>query len=152
MTRFGNDILTSDFAGDDGSADPQLLVALNLNAQMPSALTANSIVNALTTSRLLVPVVAQVDTVNEDGTEKDSHIAQVTFKSADGRVGLPAFTSIQALQDWDPKARPIAQWATAIAKSCVESDLDALLIDMASPHRFAVQGLALLQLASAKTN
>jgi hypothetical protein len=152
MTRFGDEILTSEFSGDDGSADPQLLVALNLNAQMPSALTANSIIQALGTARLLVPVVAQVESVNDDGTEKDSHIAQVTFKSADGRVGLPAFTSLQALQDWDPKARPIAQWATAVAMSCVESDLDALLIDMASPHRFAVQGLALLQLANAKTN
>jgi hypothetical protein len=150
MTRFGNEILTSDFSGDDGSADPQLLVALNLNAQMQSVLTENSILQALTTARLLVPVVAQVDSLNENGTEKDSHIAQVTFKSADGRVGLPAFTSIQALGDWDPSARPIAQWAHAIALNCVESDLDALLIDMASPHRFALQGLALIQLANSK--
>lgn len=152
MTRFGNEILTSDFSGDDGSADPQLLVALNLNVQMPSVLTQNSVLQALTSARLLVPVVAQVDSKNDDGTEKDSHIAQVTFKSVDGRVGLLAFTSIQALQDWDPNARPIAQWASSIAKACVESDFDALLIDMASPHRFAVQGLALLQLASAKPN
>lgn len=148
MTKFGSEIFSSDFAGDDGSADPQLLIALNLNSQMPSALTESSIINALSTARLLVPVVAQVDSLNEDGSEKDSHISQVTFKSADGRIGLPAFTSLQALNDWDPSARPIPQWAKAIALTCVKSNLDALLIDMASPHRFAVQGLSLMQLAS----
>ncbi len=150
MTRFGTEIFTSDFAGDDGSADPQLLVALNQNAQMPSVITESVILSALATARLLVPVVAQVDSLNEDGSEKDSHIAQVTFKSANGRVGLPVFTSLQSLKDWDPNARPIAQWANAIALSCVESNFDAMLIDMASPHRFAVQGIALLQLAKPK--
>ncbi len=150
MTRFGTEILTSDFSGDDGSADPRLLVALNQNAQMPSVITENIVLSALQNARLLVPVVAQVDSVNEAGTEKDSHIAQVTFKSEDGRVGLPVFTSIQSLKDWDPQARPIAQWAKAIALNCVESNLDAMLIDMASPHRFAIQGLALIQLANSK--
>ncbi len=148
MTKYGSEIFSSDFAGDDGSADPQLLIALNLNSQMPSPLTEASIIKALSTSRLLVPVVAQVDSLNEDGSEKDSHISQVTFKSADGRIGLPAFTSLQSLNDWDPNARPIPQWAKAIALTCVESNLDALLIDMASPHRFALQGLSLMQLAS----
>lgn len=150
MTRFGTEIFSSDFAGDDGSADPQLLVALNQNVHSPSLISQNIILSALKNARLLVPVVAQVDSKNSDGTEKDSHISQVTFKSADGRVGLPVFTSLQSLNDWDANARPIAQWAQAIALSCVESDLDAMLIDMASPHRYAVQGVALLQLANEK--
>lgn len=150
MTRFGSEVFTSEFSDDDGSANPQLLIALNLNTHMPSKQTEESIINALSSSRLLVPVVAQVESVNLDGSEKDSHISQVTFKSQDGRVGLPVFTSLQSLSDWDPNARPVPQWATAIALSCIESNLDAMLIDMASPHRFAVQGLALIQLASSK--
>jgi hypothetical protein len=150
MTRFGSEVFTSEFSGDDGSANPQLLIALNLNTQMPSVITEDSIINALTSSRLLVPVVAQVESVNADGSEKDSHISQVTFKSQDGRVGLPVFSSLQSLADWDPNARPVPQWATAIALTCIESNLDAMLIDIASPHRFAVQGLALIQLANSK--
>lgn len=150
MTRFGSEIFTSDFAGDDGSADPQLLVALNLHTQMQNEITQAAILSALQNVRLLVPVVAQVDSVNEDGTEKDSFISHVTFKSADGRTGLPVFTSVQSLHDWNKDARPIAQWATAIALSCIDSNLDAMLIDMASPHRFALQGLQLIQLANNK--
>lgn len=148
MTRFGTEIFSSDFSGDDGSADPQLLVALNLHTQMKTEVTQLAILNALQTARLLVPVVAQVESINDDGSEKDSFISQVTFKSADGRTGLPVFTSIQSLQDWNQDARPIAQWASAIALSCIESNLDAMLIDMASPHRFAVQGLDLIKLAN----
>lgn len=149
MTKFGSEIFTSDFAGDDGSANPQLLVALNLHTQMENEITRAAILSALQSARLLVPVVAQVESVNDDGTEKDSFISQVTFKSADGRTGLPVFTSIQSLQDWNPDARPIAQWASAIALSCLESNLDAMLIDMASPHRFALQGVDLITLANA---
>lgn len=148
MTRFGSEIFSSDFSGDDGSADPKLLIALNHYVQAPSQITEQVVLSALNNARLLVPVVAQVDSLTDDGTEKDSHISQVTFKSADGRVGLPVFTCIQALHDWNPNARPIAQWANAVALSCVESEIDAMLIDMASPHRYAVQGLALIQLAS----
>lgn len=150
MTRFGSDIFSSDFAGDDGTADAVLLRCLEQHASTPSAVTEVALLNALQTARLLVPVVAQVSSLNEDGTEKDSHISQVTFRSADGRIGLPVFTSLESLNAWDAQARPIAQWANAIALSCVESEIDAMLIDMASPHRYALQGISLLQIANFK--
>jgi hypothetical protein len=150
MSRFGTEILTSEFSGDDGAADPELLDALKLHTHASSVETEQSVINVLAKSRLLVPVVAQIESKNLDNAEKDSYISQVTFKSADGRVGLPVFTSLQTLQEWNSDARPIAQWANAIALTCVESNIDAMLIDMSSEHRFAVQGLALLQLANMK--
>ncbi|MCX6403619.1 MAG: SseB family protein [Actinobacteria bacterium] len=150
MSRFGTEILTSEFSGDDGSADPELLEALKLHSLASASETEQSVINVLKKSRLLVPVVAQIESNSSDNIEKDSYISQVTFKSADGRVGLPVFTSLQTLKEWNSEARPIAQWANAIALTCVESNIDAMLIDMSSEYRFALQGLPLLQLANTK--
>ncbi|MEN9710364.1 MAG: hypothetical protein RL441_356 [Actinomycetota bacterium] len=146
MTRFGSEILSSDFPDDDGSANPELLAALHLHLRARTELTEAAIITSLRESRLLVPVVARVDEVDERGADKDSHIAAVTFQSRDGRVGLPAFTSLETLKQWDPEARPVPQKAVLVAASCLEQGLDALLIDMASEHRHALTADALKRL------
>lgn len=147
MTRFGSEILTSDFPDDDGAAIPEVLAALHVHALSKTALTEAGVITALRGTRLLVPVVARVDAVDERGADKDSHIAAVTFLSQDGRVGLPAFTSLESLSEWDPNARPIPQKAELVAQSCVQQGLDGLLIDMASSHRCALGKAALERLA-----
>jgi hypothetical protein len=148
MTRFGSEILTSDFPDDDGSANPEVVAALHIHARAKFDLTEAGVITSLRGSRLLVPVVARVDALDETGADKDSHIAAVTFQSRDGRVGLPAFTSLEALAAWDPNARPIPQKAELVAASCLEQGLDALLIDMASEHRCALTRAALERLSS----
>lgn len=146
MTRFGSEILTSDFPDDDGAAHPELLAALHLHTKVHSDLTEAGILTSLRSSRLLVPVVARADALDESGADKDSHIAAVTFRSRDGRTGLPAFTSMETLKEWDPEARPVPQKAVLVAASVLEQGLDALLIDMASAHRHALSAAALRRL------
>ncbi|MEY4322789.1 MAG: hypothetical protein RL410_570, partial [Actinomycetota bacterium] len=76
-----------------------------------------------------------------------SHMSSVLFQSADGRVGLPVFTCLEALHQWNPEARPVPRNLREVAHSAVEEKYDAVLIDMASSHRFALQGINLARVA-----
>jgi hypothetical protein len=147
MTKFGHEIHQSAFPDDDGSATPAVRLALEIHHRTQSALSLAGVITELRHSRLLVPVIAVADQIDEHGADKDSHISSVIFQSNDGRRGMPAFTGTDSLSVWQPDARPIAQYAYAVAQSCLEAELDGLLIDMASPHRVAISGEALKRLA-----
>jgi hypothetical protein len=73
-----------------------------------------------------------------DGSDKKSEIQQVYFESDDGRHATLAFTSLAALQNWDPLARPIPQWAEMVAANALEIGHDALILDFAENHRIAL--------------
>ncbi len=124
-------------APDDGSCPP--LLARALATGIPVAVAA-----AVAQERLLVPVVRApegalpVDDADACGT--GDAMASVTFVAADGRQALLAFTSMTALLAWDPEARPLPQAGRAVAASAIGGGLDALVIDIASPHRVALQG------------
>jgi len=148
MTRFGSDILVSQFPDDDGMADPALIDLLQRVASSPTEADVVALVVALQSARFLVPVVSQVDSM-EAGVEKDSHMASVTFVASDGRVGLPVFTGTDAMNDWDPLSRPVPRAALDVFRQAHADGNDAVLIDMASDHRFAVQGTMLNLLAGA---
>lgn len=147
MTRFGDEILTSDFPDDDGSADLDLLQALATFESAPGPATRALVVSKLKTARLLVPVVAKVIEKSEDGSDKSSEIQQVHFVSNDGRTATLAFTSIDALKNWDPAARPIPQWARLVAQSAIELGHDAMILDFASSHRIALSATDLREAA-----
>jgi hypothetical protein len=148
VTQFGNEILTSDFPGDDGSADTDLMSALDVFASAPGPATRALVVARLKSARLLVPVVAVVTEKAEDGSDKSSEIQQVHFVSNDGRTATLAFTSIAALNEWDAVARPIPQWARLIAQNAMELGHDALILDFASTHRIALTQSDLIAIVS----
>jgi hypothetical protein len=149
MTHFGSEILGSEFPDDDGLANPELLLALEQHAANATTYNSAQVLAALGNSpRLLIPVVAQIDTQNDDGTEKDSSIMSVTFESSDGRIGLPVFSGVEALAEWDPEARPIPRSAKDIARSCLAENFDAMLLDMGSAHRYVIAKSSMEILAS----
>jgi len=106
---------------------------------MPIAVAA-----AVRQERLLVPVVrAPEGSLPEDDADlcgTGEAMASVTFVANDGRRALLAFSSIEALLAWNPEARPLPQSGRDIAASAVSGGLDALIIDLASPGRVALQG------------
>ena len=147
MTKFGNEILTSEFPDDNGSADSRVTEALVKAANTRDALDVAELVSLLPEIRVLVPVVAEVDDVDENGADKSSHMSSVVFKSADGRVGLPVFTCVETLLLWNPQARPVPRKLRDVADAAIHEKHDAVLIDMASDHRFALQGANLARVA-----
>jgi hypothetical protein len=139
------------FADDDGSAAPELAAVLALRAD--GAASDRDLVHALLGRRLMVPLVAVLDTV-EDGApdarprEKDSHMASVSMIGADGRAALLAFTSVAAMATWDPAARGIPAYAETVARAALDDGAAAVLVDVAGPARATVTGRALEVLAS----
>lgn len=137
------------FAGDDGTAPPALTAALT-----GWAAGTTSYVEALAVlqgSRLLVPVVAVLGEVEigDDGLprEKTSEMATVLLQGADGRLALLAFTGTESLQAWNPEGRPVPVTCAAAASSALHDGAEALVVDVAGPSLFVVEGQDLRRLA-----
>lgn len=141
----GAAIPVSPFADDDGSADPNL--ADVLLAWVQHQCDEATLRQAVTTSRLLVPVVAVLDEVEQGASglaaEKDSHMALPLMVRPDGRRGLLAFTCIDAVRRWDPAARPIPVWGADAIAAARQEQADALVIDVAGPVRVVLEGALL---------
>lgn len=129
---------------DDGSCPP--LLARALMSGVPVAVAA-----AVRQERLLVPVVkAPIGSLPEDDADPcgtGDAMASVTFVANDGRRALLAFSSMEALLAWNVDARPLPQLGRDIAASALAGDLDALIIDIASTRRVALQGADLARAA-----
>jgi hypothetical protein len=142
----------SPFADDDGSPDPRLSAALEAWAKDRTAV--EPVLEALKGTRLLVPVVAVLGEVEEDENglrrEKTSEMAVPTLK-AGGRTALPAFTSVDSLARWDPKARPVAVHLHQALEAAAREKADTVVLDMAGPVPFELTGPALLALAEGRT-
>jgi hypothetical protein len=133
------------FRNDDGSAHQDVATALADFAAGHG--TEHAVMTALASSRLLVPVVAVLaDQIEPIQGEKASEMAMPTLVGFDGRQAVPAFTSLESMARWKSDARPVpvpalAVWQSACADSC------AVVIDVAGPVPFAVEGARLAALA-----
>ena len=135
-------ILKSSFPDDTGAADPGVVAALSGHAAGTSSYA--SALAALQPSRLLVPVVALLGEVEYDESglahDKTSDMAAVLLTGRDGRLALLAFTGLETLQRWDPQARPVPVATQLAAQSALQNDAAALVIDVAGPHTFVIEG------------
>jgi hypothetical protein len=138
-----------EFAGDDGSADPRLSEVVT--SYDDGRCSRRDLVSALLTSRLMTPLMAVLDEVEESPgglrQEKSSHLASVSLVAGDGRRALLAFTSVAAMAAWDPSARAVPALAIRVAAGALADGADAVLLDHAGPVRVVVDGTALEALA-----
>jgi hypothetical protein len=138
----GRDIPDPGFAGDHGGAAPALVAALAAYAA-----GTGSHVDALAAvrgARLLVPVVAVLGEVEVDDAglahDKTSDLATVLLQGADGRMALLAFTGTASLHAWDPEARPVPVTARTAAQAALQDGAAAIVVDVAGPAAFVVEG------------
>lgn len=140
------------FAGDTGEADPALTAALAAYRDDPAAEA--EVLAALARSRLLAPVVAVLaeegEPVGEPRTESSTDMALAVLVGADGRRGLPAFTSTGALARWDPSARPVPMTAATAAQAAAAEQADVLVVDVAGPVTYVCEGPPLGALAEGR--
>ena len=148
--RHGRVLAEPEFPDDDGSADPEVQAALTAydadpGPGHPAALA------ALQDARVLVPVVATLGEVEHDEVglahDKSSDMAAVLMTGRDGRTALLSFTSTAAMSAWDPHARPVAVSARQAARAALQDGADALLVDVAGPVLYPVEGDDLRALA-----
>jgi SseB protein N-terminal domain len=144
---------------DRGGADPAVAAALAAFAAGTGS--EHAALTALASARLLVPVVALPggqDRGSEElggeragglgalGGEMAGEMATPAIVGRDGRHALPAFTCLQALQRWQPDARPVPVPAAGVWQSALQES-QAVIIDIAGPVSLAVEGARLAALA-----
>ncbi|MFC5829230.1 SseB family protein [Nonomuraea insulae] len=138
---------------DDGSAAPA--VAAVLAAHQRGAADAAEVLNALAGARLLVPVVALL-TESEVGAhglrqEKESEMALPKLVGEDGRQAVLAFTGTESLARWRPDARPIQATALQVCQAAVQERAAAVVVDVAGPVQFVIEGEVLAALAAVES-
>ncbi|HEU4810971.1 MAG TPA: SseB family protein [Nocardioides sp.] len=143
-------LIESGFADDTGAADPGLVAALASYAAEPAR--SAEVLGVLGQARLLVPVVAVLGEVEYDDAglahDKSSDMAAVLLQGNDGRMALLAFTGTESLARWNPDARPVPVTAQLAAQAAIQDQAAALVIDLAGPTTFVVEGEDLHGLAS----
>ena len=138
------------FSGDTGEAPDEVASALAAYAagQMEYA----EVLGVLQEARLLVPVVAVLGEVEYDAAglahDKTSDMATVLLTGRDGRTALLAFTGTAQLRAWNQEARPVPVATRLAAQSAIQDGADALVVDVAGPTTFAIQGDDLTGLAA----
>jgi SseB protein N-terminal domain len=142
------------FAGDLGAVDPDLAAALQAYAADPDGQHQQTLA-VLQRARVLVPVVAVLGEVEHDerglAHDKTSDMATVLMRGQDGRLALLAFTGTESLQAWNPQARPVPVPVAQAAQAALQDDAEALVLDVAGPVLFVVEGEDLQALAQGYT-
>lgn len=129
---------SSPFAGDDGTVEPG--VAAALDALGSGTGSVSDVVNALNGTRVLVPVLAELeveDVVVHDGhthaVDKEASAGIVALQAPDGRTALPVFTSVAAMTAWRPDARPVPSDIARAALSAVTEGWEVVVVDPGGP-------------------
>jgi hypothetical protein len=136
------------FRDDRGGADPAVRAALDGYAA--GTVAEHEVLTALAAARLLVPVVAVLGGDGEIAPgqgDKDSEMAMPSIVGRDGRRALPAFTSLETLQLWQPSARPVPVPAVSLWQVAIEQS-EAVIIDIGGPVQVEVEGARLAALAA----
>ncbi|MHC9043720.1 SseB family protein [Microbacterium saperdae] len=134
----GRSFESNPHAADDGSADPALLAALlRFRAGQGSQV---EVVDAFRSARVLIPLIAEK---GEEGiapnglaVDKTQELSIVTVAAPDGRRVQPVFSSVEAMQKWDPTARPIPVEALRAALAASAEDTDLIVLDPTSDTEF----------------
>lgn len=147
--RAGRELPDPGFAGDDGAAPAALEHALRQYAVDGRAAP---VLVALSQSRLLVPVVAMPGDVEVDdrglARDKSADIAAVLMQGRDGRTALLGFSGLPALQAWDANARPVPVSTADAARSAIQEQATALVLDVAGPTTYVIETAEVAELAA----
>jgi hypothetical protein len=133
-------------SADTGEADPAVVRALDAYARGTGG--EHDALTAVAASRLLVPVVAVLAEAAEDGTEKETEMALPTLIGNDGRKAIIAFTGTPSLRLWREDARPVPVSAGLLWQAAAQEEAAAVVIDVAGPVSFVVEGARLAALAA----
>ena len=118
------------FPDDDGTIDPRLSEALGDDA---------AVFDIIGEVRVFVPIVAVLGERATDGTDKSADMAAVFMTGADGRKALLTFSSVEALEAWNPAARPVPVWGREAVKAALDEGASALLLDLGTENFTVVE-------------
>ena len=112
----------------EAGADPAAIAEL---AELRAA-----VLVALSTSRVLVPLLAEAGELGltPEGklVEKTQELSIVTVEGPDGRRVMPVFSSVAAMQRWNPGSRPIPVPGPQAAIAAAQEGTDLIVVDPGS--------------------
>ena len=145
----GREFDDNPFGGDDGTAPPTLLGALA--AFRAGEAGPEAVVDALRDARLLIPLVAELgeEGANDAGVlvDKTQELSIVTVAGPDGRTVQPVFSSVTAMQAWNPAARPVPADARRTALAAAAEGTELIVLDPTSETEFVLRRPAVWAIA-----
>jgi hypothetical protein len=145
----GRELEENRFADDDGSAPEQFLTAIS--GFRAGELGQAAVVDVLRVSRLLVPLLAQLgeSEIGANGlkVDKSAELSIVTVKSPDDQDALVVFTSVAAMQRWNPSSRPVPTDAIRVCLAAASQLSTRVVVDPGSDTEFVIRRPAIARIA-----
>ena len=134
---------------DDGTAPPRLVAVVAQFHQGDA--TEADVVDVVRESRFLIPLLAEAGETGSSeaglAIDKTQELSIVTVTGPDGRTVLPVFSSVTAMSNWNPTARPVPAAGTRVALAAASENTDLVVIDPLSDTEFVVRRPALWSIA-----
>jgi hypothetical protein len=137
------------FAGDDGKADLQLIDSI-IRLQAGTG-TQVQVIDAFRKARVLIPLLANLGEAGEGAhgqtVDKSADLSIVTVETPDQQNALPVFSSVTAMDAWNPVARPVPHSATKAALAAAAEGNTRIVLDPGSPTEFVIRRPAIEAIA-----
>jgi SseB protein N-terminal domain len=137
------------WAGDDGSANPELVAVLA--SFRAGQVAAHEVHAVLRESRLLVPLIANLGEAGEGAhgqtVDKSADLSIVSVSSPDGQSALPVFSSVAAMSVWNTAARPVPIETARVALAAASENNGRIILDPGSETEFVIRRTAFRSLA-----
>ncbi|GGR32438.1 SseB family protein [Agromyces mediolanus] len=138
-------------AGDDGSTPPELGAALARFRDGDGSQAA--VVAEFGRARLLIPLLAELGDPSagsgESGgaelgphghpVDKSQELSIVTVEGPDGRRVLPVFSSVEAMREWNPEARPVPADGVRVCLAAADDGTELVVLDAGSGNEFVLR-------------
>ena len=129
------------YSGDNGEADANLIEAI-AKFQL-GQLGADQVLKAIGQSRLLIPLIANLGEGGEGAhghqVDKSADLSIVTVLTPDNQRALPVFSSVSAMNHWNPEARPVPNNGRKVALAAASEGNTRLVLDPMSKTEFVVR-------------
>ena len=149
----GREFDVNNFAGDDGTA-PTALIEILEKFRKQKAL-AEDVIDAIRESRLLIPLLADLGDselgAHGHKVDKSAELSIVTVGTPDDQNGLPVFSSVAAMQRWNPLARPVPADSRRVALAAAAEENTRIILDPESETEFAIRRPAIAAIAQGLT-
>jgi hypothetical protein len=129
------------YSGDNGEADPHLIETLS--SFRAGDVSAEEVLKALGQARLLIPLIANLGESEEGAhghqVDKSADLSIVTVLTPDTQRALPVFSSVAAMNHWNPEARPVPNDGRKVALAAASEGNTRLVLDPMSETEFVVR-------------
>jgi hypothetical protein len=146
----GREFREHPFQGDDGSAPELIESALNRWRDEHSVEAMSDIVEALRTSRVLVPLLAEAGDygVTDSGqvVDKSQELSIVTVEGPDGQPIAICFSDTDSMARWRADSRPVPVEAQKVAAWVVDDQLARAVINPGSENECVLRRGAIVAL------